>query len=186
MSEADKEEKKETSLTQRRNQQILKEINAEDCDLTKLRNLIWHGVDRNSRGVVWKLLLGYLPTSLSRREVTLERKRTEYYHYRYQIYDARSEHQTEKHLIDMKQIEDDIPRTQSTIPIFKTPEVQEMLSRILYIWAIRHPSSGYVQGINDLCSVFLLVFMSSYCEFDVLTELVELPSELKEIEADCY
>ena len=175
-----------SSLTLRRSQQILKEVNAEDCDLTKLRSLIWHGVDEKTRAVVWKLLLGYLPTSLSRREVTLERKRTEYYHYTSQIYNLRSEHQTEKHLIDMKQIQDDIPRTQSSIPAFKTPEVQEILQRVLYIWAIRHPSSGYVQGINDLCSVFLLVFMSPYCDYCILTEGGELPSQLREIEADCY
>ena len=180
------ESKQENSLTIRRNIQIEKEVLAEDCDLTKLRSLIWHGVNSKTRAVVWKLLIGYLPTSLSRRDVTLERKRTEYYHYRSQIYDARSEHQTEKHLIDLKQIEDDIPRTQSSIPVFKTTEVKEMLRRILYIWAIRHPSSGYVQGVNDLCSVFLIVFMGSYVDFDLLTEMGELPDQLREIEADCY
>ena len=133
MSEPEKEEKKEISLSERRNQQIINEINAEDCDLAKLRSLIWHGVDKNNRAAVWQLLLGYLPTSLSRREATLERKRSEYYIYRSQIYEGRSEHQTEKHLLDLKQIEDDIPRTQSSIPLFKIPEIQEMLRRILYI-----------------------------------------------------
>ena len=28
--------------------------------------------------------------------------------------------------------------------------MQRALERILYIWALRHPASGYVQGINDL------------------------------------
>ena len=37
--------------------------------------------------------------------------------------------------------------------------VQEMVERILYIWAIRHPASGYVQGINDLVTPFLMVFL---------------------------
>ncbi|OMJ82010.1 hypothetical protein SteCoe_17393 [Stentor coeruleus] len=180
------DEKKNSSLTSRRNQQILKEINAEDCDLTKLRSLIWHGAEDNNRAIIWKLLIGYLPTSSSRRETLLERKRTEYFHYCSQIYDARSEHQTEKHLIDMKQINDDIPRTQSTVPIFKTQEIQEMLRRILYIWAIRHPVSGYVQGINDLCSIFLIVFLTPLCEFNILTELGAFPLHLRDIEADTY
>ena len=35
-----------------------------------------------------------------------------------------------------------------------------MLTRILYIRAVRHPVSAYVQGINDLCAVLLLVFIS--------------------------
>lgn len=34
-----------------------------------------------------------------------------------------------------------------------------MFERILYIWAIRHPASGYVQGINDLVTPFFMVFL---------------------------
>lgn len=36
------------------------------------------------------------------------------------------------------------------------------LERILFIWAIRHPASGYVQGINDLVTPFFVVFLSEY------------------------
>jgi hypothetical protein len=32
----------------------------------------------------------------------------------------------------------------------------------LYVWAIRHPASGYVQGINDLVTPFFEVFLSAY------------------------
>lgn len=38
----------------------------------------------------------------------------------------------------------------------------QSLERILYVWAIRHPASGYVQGINDLVTPFYQVFLSSY------------------------
>ena len=38
----------------------------------------------------------------------------------------------------------------------------EVFERILYIWAIRHPASGYVQGINDLVTPFFVVFLSEY------------------------
>ena len=38
--------------------------------------------------------------------------------------------------------------------------VQRALERILYIWALRHPASGYVQGLNDLVTPFLAVFLS--------------------------
>lgn len=37
--------------------------------------------------------------------------------------------------------------------------LQEMFERILYIWAMRHPASGYVQGINDLVTPFFVVFL---------------------------
>jgi len=38
----------------------------------------------------------------------------------------------------------------------------QLFERILYIWAIRHPASGYVQGINDLVTPFFVVFLSEY------------------------
>lgn len=42
-----------------------------------------------------------------------------------------------------------------------------MFERILYIWAIRHPASGYVQGINDLVTPFFVVFLSEFVPQDV-------------------
>ena len=38
----------------------------------------------------------------------------------------------------------------------------QIFERILYIWAIRHPASGYVQGINDLVTPFFVVFSSEF------------------------
>mmetsp|Transcript_36 Transcript_36/g.66 ORF Transcript_36/g.66 Transcript_36/m.66 type:complete len:93 (+) Transcript_36:501-779(+) len=40
--------------------------------------------------------------------------------------------------------------------------MQSMMIRILFIWAVRHPASAYVQGINDLCAPLLLVFLSEF------------------------
>jgi hypothetical protein len=37
-----------------------------------------------------------------------------------------------------------------------------MFERILYIWAIRHPGSGYVQGMNDLVTPFFAVFLQAH------------------------
>ena len=45
------------------------------------------------------------------------------------------------------------------IPLFQQPCVQEMFERVLYIWAIRHPASGYVQGVNDLVTPYFIVFL---------------------------
>lgn len=57
------------------------------------------------------------------------------------------------------QIHIDIPRMSPLVPLFQQTIVQEMFERILYIWAIRHPASGYVQGINDLVTPFFIVFL---------------------------
>lgn len=45
------------------------------------------------------------------------------------------------------------------ISLFQQIVVQEMFERILFIWAIRHPASGYVQGMNDLVTPFFVVFL---------------------------
>ena len=36
------------------------------------------------------------------------------------------------------------------------------MERVLFIWAIRHPASGYVQGLNDLICPFMMVFFSEH------------------------
>jgi hypothetical protein len=48
------------------------------------------------------------------------------------------------------------------VPLWSFAATQRSLERILYVWAIRHPASGYVQGINDLVTPFFQVFLSSY------------------------
>jgi hypothetical protein len=48
--------------------------------------------------------------------------------------------------------------------IFQQVVVQELFERILFIWAIRHPASGYVQGINDLVTPFFVVFISEFID----------------------
>ncbi|KAL6582277.1 hypothetical protein OROMI_006291 [Orobanche minor] len=54
--------------------------------------------------------------------------------------------------------------------------------------AIRHPASGYVQGINDLATPFLVVFLSEYLEGNVDTwSMADLSLEkVSNVEADCY
>jgi len=88
------------------------------------------------------------------------------------------------------QIVIDVPRTNPSIPLFQIPEIQERLVRILYVWAIRHPASGYVQGINDLITPFFCVFLKPHLSgVDVLTLSADpdLPAEvLDSVEADTY
>jgi hypothetical protein len=44
----------------------------------------------------------------------------------------------------------------------KICQFPQIFERVLYIWAIRHPASGYVQGINDLVTPFFIVFLSEF------------------------
>ena len=51
-----------------------------------------------------------------------------------------------------------------------------MFERILYIWAIRRPASGYVQGINDLVTPFFVVFLSEFIDAGELLGYTDVPS----------
>merc|ERR1712196_637572 len=72
-------------------------------------------------------------------------------------------------------------------PLFQASEVQERLVRLLYIYAIRHPASGYVQGMNDLVTPFFLVFLAEHVEDPERCDVARLPVEtLDAVEADSY
>lgn len=100
-----------------------------------------------------------------------------------QYYDAnRSENESNI----LKQILMDLPRT-SPKPLFQQANVQKILERVLYVWAIRHPASEYVQGINDVVTPFFVVFLSEYVDDVDNCELGELPMDVRNnIEADTY
>ena len=64
---------------------------------------------------------------------------------------------------------------------------------MLYVWSMRHPASGYVQGFNDLCTPFIVVFLNQSIELNlntldieekIITNLTE--ERLFEIESDSY
>lgn len=158
-----------------------------NTDLDELRKLSWSGIPKAVRATAWKILSGYLPASVDRREPTLQRKRHEYFSFIEQYYDTR--HQ-EMHQDTFRQILKDIPRMTSLAHLFQQQVVQEIFERILYIWAIRHPASGYVQGINDLVTPFFVVFLSEFIENDVESENFEVSQLSKEtlntIEADSF
>lgn len=170
----------------------------EMIDLNQLKMIAWSGIPFKYRPLSWRLLLGYLPVARHKREQQMRRKREEYDRLIEQYYDDRS-------LDDgmWRQIHIDIPRMQPLIPIFQQPRVQQSFERILYIWSIRHPASGYVQGMNDLVTPFFLTYLSEFCDEktragsseskqptlqDVETFDISLidDTQLRNIEADTY
>uniref|UniRef100_A0A667ZCV2 TBC1 domain family, member 22a n=1 Tax=Myripristis murdjan TaxID=586833 RepID=A0A667ZCV2_9TELE len=177
-----------------------------NTDLEELRKLSWSGIPRQVRPITWKLLSGYLPANAERRESVLQRKRQEYFGFIQQYYDSRNdEHHQDTYRqihIDIPrmspeslvlqpkvtEIHIDIPRTNPLIPLFQQASVQEIFERILFIWAIRHPASGYVQGINDLVTPFFVVYVFEYIEEEVENfDVSSLQEEaLRNIEADSF
>ncbi|XP_027119752.2 TBC1 domain family member 22B-like [Coffea eugenioides] len=165
-----------------------KELSGTTVILDNLRELAWSGVPPYLRPSVWRLLLGYAPPNSDRREGVLRRKRLEYLDCVAQYYDVQDTERTDEEINMLRQIAVDCPRTVPDVSFFQQPEVQKSLERILYIWAIRHPASGYVQGINDLATPFLVVFLSEHLEGSVENwSMADLsPDQISNVEADCY
>ncbi|KAG6027289.1 hypothetical protein E4U19_002122 [Claviceps sp. Clav32 group G5] len=143
-------------------------LQASSIPLPDLRALAWSGVPGEVRAMTWQLLLSYMPTNSERRITTLERKRKEYTDGVRQAFErvgpskassgrARGLDEAVWHQISI-----DVPRTNPRIELYSYEATQRSLERILYLWAVRHPASGYVQGINDLVTPFFQVFLGLY------------------------
>nr|GMD85399.1 TBC1 domain family member 22B [Ipomoea batatas] len=165
-----------------------KELSSPTVILEKLRELAWSGVPPYLRPAVWRLILGYAPPNSDRREGVLARKRLEYLDCVAQYYDIPDTERTNEEINMLRQIAVDCPRTVPDVSFFQQSQVQKSLERILYTWAIRHPASGYVQGINDLATPFMVVFLSEYLEGSIDTwQMADLaPEKISNVEADCY
>lgn len=158
--------------------------------LSELRRLGWNGIPARYRALAWKLMLGYVPTNVARRSSTLERKRSEYREAIRQHYDIADDRRTLQEQETLRQVLVDVPRTAPEIPLFRQDRLRRRLARLLYIWAMRHPASSYVQGINDVATPLIAVFLADYYDgVDVLDGHVmnHLTEErLDELEADVY
>uniref|UniRef100_A0A2P2LYY0 Rab-GAP TBC domain-containing protein n=1 Tax=Rhizophora mucronata TaxID=61149 RepID=A0A2P2LYY0_RHIMU len=165
-----------------------KELSSSTVMLERLRELAWSGVPSYMRPTVWRLVLGCTPPNSDRREGVLKRKHIEYHDSVAQFYDIPDTERSDDEINMLRQISVDCPRTVPDVTFFQQPQVQKSLERILYTWAIRHPASGYVQGINDLATPFLVVFLSEYLEGDIDSWSISdlSPDKISSIEADCY
>ena len=196
---------KHDKSAERRAAKFVEVLSSEVIDLEKLRALSWLGIPLSNlaefsplielRSVVWKILVEYLPTSKAIQAETLQRKRGEYKELvaMYCTKDGIRADQSEYDIKNYKQILVDVPRTMSDYPLFNNPIIREILVRVLFIWNIRHPASGYVQGINDLCAPFIITYLSDYLHIEAEScaynkdEFNGLEKEsLTEVEADVY
>lgn len=154
------------------------------------------------RAITWQLLLSYLPANSERRVATLERKRKEYLDGVRQAFErgggptttsANTASTGRTRGLDeaiWHQISIDVPRTNPHIELYSYEATQRSLERILYLWAVRHPASGYVQGINDLVTPFWQVFLGIYIgdpDIESGMDPGQLPkSVLDAVEADSF
>jgi len=131
--------------------------------------------------------LGYTPLVHERWESTVNAKRQQYWSSVPVVGETVPQTEYERNLFD--QIQKDVPRTNPNVHLFQLHSIQKALERILYLCAIRHPASGYVQGINDLVTPFFAVFLQPFVKepIDQLSDISQVSEDiLRDIEADCY
>ncbi|KAL1742485.1 rab-GTPase-TBC domain-containing protein [Schizophyllum fasciatum] len=176
---------RERSIKSNRRHKFVDCLSAEDVNIAELRKIAWAGIPADLRPMAWQLLLGYIPLATPLRPATLQRKRQEYLSL-VEVAFARDRQGLDQQI--WHQIEIDVPRTRPGVRLWMHAATQRSLERILYVWAIRHPASGYVQGINDLATPFFQVFLSAYIDADPETFDPGLlpPAVLNAVEADTF
>eukprot|EP01071_Lankesteria_metandrocarpae_P008386 Lankesteria_metandrocarpae@DN4951_c0_g1_i1.p1 len=169
------------------------------------------------RSLCWKIALGHLPTQKSMRSKVAKRRLDDYLnlvndHFGDSLFkelrrQASSQDQCDEELIHndtciesitksreeariLRQIRVDLPRTRPTgYTMLSSPRIYKLMERVLYCWSIRHPASGYVQGINDLLTPFIVVFLRAELDSDLNKneDTSEIPSNaLVRVEADSF
>lgn len=61
----------------------------------------------------------------------------------------------------------DVERTYQERPLFQHEEIQNMLTRILLLWAKKHPELGYKQGMNELLAIVMFIAFCEHCPREV-------------------
>eukprot|EP00919_Chromeraceae_sp_WS-2016_P024568 GHVR01058085.1.p1 GENE.GHVR01058085.1~~GHVR01058085.1.p1 ORF type:complete len:360 (-),score=50.84 GHVR01058085.1:73-1152(-) len=164
-------------------------------DMSELKELLWSGVPEDSpnwvRSKAWKIMIGYMPVHEENQLAGIQRKREEYRTLCREYHNLDTSSDDDKRLL--RQIKVDLPRMQvgPGLKLFQHPSVTLLMERVLFVWATRHPASGYVQGINDLITPFISVFLSEYLpegislsECDIDTHIHT--TTLDDVEADVY
>jgi hypothetical protein len=210
---AEDKEKEEQAARILRINKFKRILQTSTISLSDLRDLAWSGIPSEVRAMTWQVLLGYLPTSSERRVTALERKRKEYLEGVRQAFERGtatgsssgaspgaasvssypSANRGRGRGLDQAiwhQISIDVPRTNPHLELYSYEATQRSLERILYVWAIRHPASGYVQGINDLVTPFWQVFLGAYIsdpDIESGMDPGQLPKQvLDAVEADSF
>ena len=163
-----------------------------------LRSLAWGGVPEVYRADVWRYLtkcvsfssnastprtpnLGFSPApssvsvsslaeegvvSVSNGSFSSPRKLADYQNLVQKYWNCAIKTETHEELVHQVRI--DVARMQPGVPVFRSTVMQEVCARILFLWGVRHPASGYVQGMDAVLTPFLCVFFSEQFRRDIL------------------
>lgn len=161
-------------------------LSKEIIDKESLINFCWQGIPNENnkhRALCWKYLLGIYPLNTELKASIVKQKKEEYLLMCNDYSKALAEPDkvmNDQELADYRQILKDVPRTMPEYPMFQSEKIKFIMTRVLYIWSMRHPASGYVQGFNDLTIPFFVVYFIEH--FDNCTIEQLLHKDIKEFE----
>lgn len=168
----------------------------------EVRSRTWRGCSVQNRASVWRILLDYEPLKHSEKEWLLRCRRKEYWNLLAIMggpldkKESNPQGRSDFAVGMLRQIDMDLPRTHPGIPLFQLPSLRSAMRRVLYLFATMHPESGYVQGMNELVTPLMLVFISEYMasgtrSIEAVISLEKLDDNvsadaLRVVEADAY
>ncbi|KAH0785806.1 TBC domain containing protein [Histomonas meleagridis] len=162
------------------------------ADVEQLKSIAWNGFPSKYRPRIYRLLLDYEPINSEQSQALLAQKRKYYFDNLNRLFDPSLQKTwTVSQNQIIHQIQIDLPRT--GFKLIHNERIQEIFKHVLFVWAIRHPASGYVQGMNDILAPFFLLFLTPYFPNDPLEDILQKDDidfitgdDMKEIEADCF
>ena len=177
---------------ERRELQLQQLLQQEVIDLEQIRNLAWAGYPAMDRPRIWRLLLDYEPVKSSLAKSTLIHKRNDYFDCVERVFGESQRHLwTKEQNLTFQQILRDLPR--SHIKLLRNEKIQHISEEVLFVWSVRHPASGYVQGMNDMLHPFFFAFISPYYKDKTISQLEKMENVddlsddiLREVEADSF
>lgn len=180
-------------------------LGAATVDVDELRRLIWaHGTPAAvwARPLAWKLLTAYLPPDRVDWESGLAARRAAYWQRVHAVTLDTAAAPPGDHPLSEESgsvwreffddvqlrgmIRSDVARTHPGIRRFE--RLRECLERLLFVFAKKHPTLAYRQGMNELAAPFLLVFADvRACDVsDVEADAYFCFEGIMEEMADCY
>lgn len=152
----------------------------------ELRKLISDGLPDELpelRSILWKLFLNYFPNNLT-EWVDFSREKNEDYE---RLKQDLLHHEPEKYKTLIFEITSDVTRTRTDMNFFsktKDNTLEELLKRILLVFAILHPDISYIQGMNEILATIYFCFAKSneiYLESDLFYCFENFMLEVKDI-----
>ncbi|KAH0795651.1 TBC domain containing protein [Histomonas meleagridis] len=167
-------------------------LSSQIVDVEIMRKIAWSGIPRQYRPRAWRIFLDYEPIISDQSFSTLQHKRKDYFDCLNRFFDPQQQILWTSSQRDiLSQILRDLPRMQS--PLLRNEKVSTIFQHVLFTYAVRHPASGYVQGMNDVLFPFFIVFLSQHFKTMTIEDIVlktDVDSlsatELNEVEADSF